>query len=353
MLKRLYRNLNYVMTLFLLLLVGCDQDSSFVAKLPTPVVPTIVFTATPEPTLTATPLPTVTPTPTSTITPTPTPTPLPTATQVPVSLEVAIQPELPLQGQTMTIKVQLDRAAMVSGDFDGQSLTFVYNSPTEAWALVGVPVWSAVGERPLVLDAISPDGQRTPLSRQVLVQEGSFITQSINLPDTQNFLLSDGLRPAEDRYMSDVLRQVSPQPLWNASFAIPAEGYRTSPFGAHRIYQGGEATGYHGGIDMAAAEGTTIMAPEAGVVVLAEPLFVRGNVVILDHGVGVHTLYFHLSSLQVTVGQSVARGDILGLMGTTGLSTGSHLHWEVRIGEIFVDPDEWIAQDFRVRTTQP
>ena len=349
MVTRFRAKLKYVIAVFVLFLVGCSDDQAPVATLPTPVVPTIVFTATASPTLTATIPPTMTPT----ATPTMTPTPIPTATQLPVSLQVAIEPEMPLQGRTMVIRVQLDRAATVNGDFDGQPLTFVYNTPTEAWALVGVPVWSAVGERPLLLEAVSPDGQRTSLSRQVVVQEFPFVVQNINLPDTQNFLLSNGLRPAENRYMSDILQQVSPKPLWNAPFAIPAEGYRTSPFGAHRIYQDGQAKGYHGGIDMGAPEGTLIVAPAAGVVVLAEPLFVRGNVVILDHGVGVHTLYFHFSALHVTVGQSVARGEVLGLMGTTGLSTGSHLHWEVRIGEIFVDPDEWMAQDFAVRATQP
>lgn len=264
-----------------------------------------------------------------------------------MTLNVNVVPEAPVQGQTMVVRVAMDRAGTINGDFDGQSLTFLYDSPTDAWALVGVPVWSEVGPRPLVLEAISPDGQHTHMNGIISVQQGEFIVQNINLPESRNSLLAAGLRPAEDRYMAEILRDVSPEPLWVGAFGIPAEGRRTSPFGAHRIYDGGQATGYHGGIDMAAAQGTGIFAPAAGVVVMAEPLFVRGNVIILDHGAGVQSLYFHLSELSVTLGQPVARGDLLGLMGTTGLSTGSHLHWEVRIGEIFVDPDEWLGQDFR------
>ena len=160
-------------------------------------------------------------------------------------------------------------------------------------------------------------------------------------------LLATGLRPAEDRYLRAVLENFTPEVLWSGPFLLPAEGFRTSPFGARRSYQGGPATGYHGGIDLAAPEGTAIYAAAAGVVVMAEPVFVRGNLVILDHGAGVHTLYFHLSQLNVTVGQRVTSGELLGLMGTIGLSTGSHLHWEVRIGDLFVDPDEWLTQEFR------
>jgi murein DD-endopeptidase MepM/ murein hydrolase activator NlpD len=245
------------------------------------------------------------------------------------------------------VRVTLDRAARVSGDFDGQALTFLYDSPTEAWALVGVPPWNETGERPLLVEAVAPEGQSTRVSRGIQVVERLFEVQAIEVPPEQAFILSTGLRPAEDAYLAPVLREVSPEPLWEGPFGIPAEGIRTSPYGAQRSYNGGAITSYHGGLDFAAPEGTGIFAPAAGVVVLVEPLYVRGNLVVLDHGAGVHTLYYHLSQANVVAGQRVARGELVGLMGSTGLSTGSHLHWEVRIGEVFVDPDEWLARDFR------
>ena len=79
-------------------------------------------------------------------------------------------------------------------------------------------------------------------------------------------------------------------------------------------------------------------APADGKVVLAEPLQVRGQVVILDHGLGVMSGYWHLSQIDVTAGQFVEEGQVIGLVGNTGLSTGSHLHWEVRVGGVPVDP---------------
>lgn len=295
------------------------------------------------------PTPTPTATPTATLTPTATPTPTATLTPTPQPPTLLLQAE-PLaaqQGQTVLVRVTLDRAATLNGDFDGQSLTFFYDSPTEAWALVAVPPWSALGPRPLLVEAVAPEGQRVWQEVSVSVQESAFAVQQIDVPPDQGELLRPGLRPAEDRYLDRLFQPASPQPLWQGTFLLPAEGVRSSPFGARRSYQGGPLVGYHGGLDIAAPEGTPVHAAAPGTVLLAEPLFIRGNVVVLDHGVGVHTLYFHLAELSVAAGQTVTQGQQLGLMGSTGLSTGAHLHWEVRVGGIFVDPDEWLTRPFR------
>ncbi len=318
-----------------LALMGCGGVAERVATL----------RASPTPTLTPTSTPTATPTATPTSTPSPTPTATPTLP--PPALTLRVEPESPAQGQTVRVHVALDRAAALTGDFDGQPLTFYYPSPTDAWALAGIPPWGTTGERPLVIEAIAPEGQGARLSRTVAVQPRAFELQEIDVGDEQERLLLAGLRPAEDAYLGAWVRDVSGPPLWEGAFGIPSLGIRTSPYGAQRAYQGGPVVSYHGGLDLAAAEGTAVVAAASGVVRLAEPLAVRGNVVVLDHGVGVHTLYFHLSQINVVPGQAVARGDLLGLMGTTGLSTGSHLHWEVRVGEVFVDPDEWLGRDFR------
>lgn len=299
------------------------------------------------PTITPTLTPSATATASHTPTPLPTSTPMPTPTPEPVTLGVVVSPERPAQGQTIQVRVTLDRAATLFGDWDGQPITFLYNSPTEAWAILPVAPWNAIGERFLLVEAVAPEGQRSYHQVVITVNETPFEVQYIDVPAEQADLLATGLRPAEDRYMRNVLENFSPEVRWNGVFLLPSEGFRTSPFGARRSYQGGAPTGYHGGIDLAAPEGTPIYAAADGVVVMAEPLFVRGNVVMIDHGVGVHTLYFHLSQLNVSVGQTVTAGELLGLMGTTGLSTGSHLHWEVRIGNVFVDPDEWLTQEFR------
>jgi murein DD-endopeptidase MepM/ murein hydrolase activator NlpD len=87
---------------------------------------------------------------------------------------------------------------------------------------------------------------------------------------------------------------------------------------------------------------------------MAEPLQVRGEVVILDHGWGVFSGFWHLSQIDVTAGQAVDRGDIVGLVGDTGLSTGPHLHWEMRVGGVPVDPLQWTQREFpRADTQEP
>jgi murein DD-endopeptidase MepM/ murein hydrolase activator NlpD len=81
-------------------------------------------------------------------------------------------------------------------------------------------------------------------------------------------------------------------------------------------------------------------------VALAEELTVRGKVVIIDHGLGVYSSYYHLSEITVQVGQNVEPGDPIGKVGSTGLSTGCHLHWEIRVGGVYVDPLQWTQQVF-------
>ncbi len=87
--------------------------------------------------------------------------------------------------------------------------------------------------------------------------------------------------------------------------------------------------------------GDPVFAAAEGGVVLAEPLQVRGGTVIVDHGLGVYSNYCHLSDLAVEQGETVSRGQLIGYMGSTGLATGTHVHWELRVGGVAVDPFEW------------
>ena len=105
-------------------------------------------------------------------------------------------------------------------------------------------------------------------------------------------------------------------------------------------------TSYHSGHDYGADTGEPVLAPITGTVVLAEPLQVRGKVVILDHGLGVFTGFWHLSQIDVEAGQVVGRGEQVGLVGNTGLSTGPHLHWEMRVHNMPVNPIQWMRQEF-------
>jgi len=129
-------------------------------------------------------------------------------------------------------------------------------------------------------------------------------------------------------------------------FEKPVEGPRTGVFGSQRLYNGEERS-WHNGVDWAAAVGTPVRAPADGVVRLARDTFMSGNLVMLDHGLGVSTVYAHLDRMDVRVGQSVRAGDVLGTVGTTGRSSGPHLHWGVFWGETPLDPLLWLAENDR------
>ncbi|WP_295163238.1 M23 family metallopeptidase [uncultured Brachyspira sp.] len=120
-------------------------------------------------------------------------------------------------------------------------------------------------------------------------------------------------------------------------YIMPSQGRYSSGFGAFRGYTKDYAR-YHQGFDIANTNGTPIMAANNGIVKVSRELFVRGNCVVIDHGEGVYSSYFHMSKLIAKEGQYVKKGDIIGLIGSTGMSTGPHCHWEMRAGNITFDP---------------
>jgi murein DD-endopeptidase MepM/ murein hydrolase activator NlpD len=147
--------------------------------------------------------------------------------------------------------------------------------------------------------------------------------------------------------MIEIWSQVSPDPRWEGPFRYPveAESLRiTSDFGTRRSYNGSEGASFHGGTDFGGGTGTPIYAPAAGKVVLAEPLTVRGNAVLIDHGLGLYSGYWHQSQIVAHEGQEVQAGDLIGYVGDTGLVTGPHLHWEMRLNGIAVEPLQWVMQ---------
>jgi murein DD-endopeptidase MepM/ murein hydrolase activator NlpD len=139
---------------------------------------------------------------------------------------------------------------------------------------------------------------------------------------------------------------VTPVPQWHGPFRLPLDTYlhQSATYGGRRSYNGGPYLTYHEGVDFSAYAGTPVLAPAAGTVVLAELLYVRGGAVIIDHGLGVFSGFYHLSAVHATPGQIVQPGDLLGEVGTTGLSTGNHLHWDLLINGVWVDATLWQEQ---------
>ena len=129
---------------------------------------------------------------------------------------------------------------------------------------------------------------------------------------------------------------------WFGSFKRPLVSDTTSPYGTQRLFNGQHGS-YHRGTDFRAGVGTPIYASNSGVVRLAKNLFYSGDIVIVDHGINIFTLYAHLSEIQVADGQIIARGQQIGLSGATGRVSGPHLHWAVKVNGVYVDPLQFLT----------
>lgn len=146
----------------------------------------------------------------------------------------------------------------------------------------------------------------------------------------------------EARTLAAAYERAARERLWRDPFRLPVEGSGTSGFGRARQYGPGGNVSRHQGEDVGVPEGTPVYATNAGEVRIADTYPIKGGWVMIDHGAGVSSHYFHLSALHVEKGQTVARGEVVGEVGSTGLSTGPHLHWEMRVGKTATDPLAWV-----------
>ena len=130
----------------------------------------------------------------------------------------------------------------------------------------------------------------------------------------------------------------SDEQYWSGAFLQPVEGRISTPYGVKRYVNGSATPERHGGVDIAAALGTPVQCPGDGVVEYAGFLQLSGNTIVLEHGGGLKSYFYHMDSLNVATGDRVEKGQLLGAVGTTGYSTGPHLHYEVKIGRESVSP---------------
>jgi murein DD-endopeptidase MepM/ murein hydrolase activator NlpD len=255
-----------------------------------------------------------------------------------------LEPLVAVQGQTVRVSVEMESEASIEGTFDGRALIFV-GGEGHYRTLIGIHAMASPGVYSLDLQA-TQDGRQVSLRSLVQVIEGTFPVQYLTFSEEKARLLDPKLVADEAERVWSVTTEVTLPGAWRSPFVAPIAGDPpiSTRFGTRRAYGSGPAKSYHGGVDYSVAEGMPVFCPAEGRVVLAEPLDVRGNAVIIDHGRGVMSGYWHLSRVGVAVGQEVGRGEVLGLVGSTGLSTGPHLHWEVRVMGIPVDPLQWTRE---------
>ncbi len=210
--------------------------------------------------------------------------------------------------------------------------------------LAGTPPNTASGELVLRLAARDTAGNVSEHVTRVLVDAATLPRQALVVPASLAALATGPVATGEASQLAALMVGVRPDRLWSGEFRmpLPAAAARTTGFGDRRDYADGHVV-FHGGFDLAAPEGTPVLAVATGAVAFAGSLPQRGNTVVLDHGWGVYSLYAHLVQPGVQVGQMVTQGQPVGAVGSTGLSTGPHLHWEIRLRGQAVDPAAWLA----------
>lgn len=247
------------------------------------------------------------------------------------------------QGRTLVIAVTLTTEAKLTANFEDRPV-MLSGSGKHYWGIVGVHALSEIGVYSVAFTATLPDGSQSAVAQNVVVSAGPYSTETIVVIPGREDLLDPNLVTAETQKMAYIWNQVTPQKQWEGAFRYPLDEIRiTSEFGTRRSYGEGPINGFHGGLDFGGS-GVPIYAPAGGTVVLAEQLLVRGNAVLIDHGMGLFSGYWHQSEIAVHPGDKVAAGDVIGYVGDTGLVTGPHLHWEMRLGGIAVDPLQWVQE---------
>jgi hypothetical protein len=211
------------------------------------------------------------------------------------------------------------------------------------WALVGIGAFAEPGLAPLTVDYTPTDGGNTiSLAQSIEITDFDYPVENINLDPQTSELLNPDTVNNELAVRAGIFSAYTPAKTWSGAFLPPAGGPYSSPYGIARSYNNGPVSSYHHGTDFLGDEGDPVYAAADGVVAFADRLDVRGNTIYIDHGASLISGYHHLSAINVTDGETVSTGQLIGAIGATGLVTGPHLHWEIIIHGVEIDGKLWL-----------
>jgi len=259
------------------------------------------------------------------------------------------------QGRTLQLTLVGEPGMQLVGSLASRSFPFFAISEAENIAvqsnyaaLQGIHAMLEPGFYPLVITGTLTTGELFTFSQPIYIKAGDYVYDPtlIVSPET----IDPAVTRPEDGQWTALVTPVTSDKFWNGQFQVPvppefAECY-PSRYGSRRSYNDGPYNFFHTGLDFCGNNTTDVLAPAAGRVVFAGPLTVRGNATVIDHGQGVYTGYLHQSELFVQAGDMVQPGQVIGKVGATGRVTGPHLHWEVWVNGVQVDPLEWLEKTF-------
>jgi len=252
-----------------------------------------------------------------------------------------------VEGQTGRVRIVTTEAMTVSGLFLDRGIAdAAEQGGTLHTLLLGVPIFTNPGVYPISLTLTNTAGQSVRITVNVQIVDGNYGSEYINLLADRAALLDPNVENAEQNLVQNIMNVFSPTRYWVGPMGLPAAASVISPFGLRRSFNGGPFDRFHTGTDFSGASGTPILAAAPGYVVFAGALNVRGNATIIDHGWGIFTGYYHQTEQYVSVGEFVSAGQVIGTAGATGRVSGPHLHWELWVNGVPVDPMQWVRQSF-------
>jgi peptidase M23-like protein len=241
---------------------------------------------------------------------------------------------------TLTSDAPLDEARVVLGESSREIAMEPVDGDRRYRALVGIDFEGPTGQRALRFEGRVPCGEKGTAVRGVAVRSGRFKVEKLRVaPEYVEPPESEKERIESDREkVAQVWKSGDPERRWSGPFLLPVDApIRRESFGSRRVFNG-EPRSAHSGLDLAAASGQPVRAPAPARVALADDLYFSGGTVILDHGEGLFTSYFHLSRIDVKAGQILGTGEAFAAVGATGRATGPHLHWSAKIAGARINP---------------
>ena len=257
------------------------------------------------------------------------------------NLRIESIPPTAKQGEVCLIKAYSHHLIKsIYAEFNGERFPLapsIRNGTSEG--LLGIDLSTTPGTYEIKI--MATDGSDNNYSSLFFLKivKGVFRTQKLSLPPSMVDLDAKTLQRVnnEANRLKALFQTFRDARMWKGAFISPLDGKISSTFGMERIINGKRRSS-HTGIDLESNAGMPVLASNTGKVALVDDLFFSGKSVILDHGWGFFSMYFHLSEAQVKEGDTVSRGEVVGWVGSTGRSTGPHLHWAIRMNQARVDP---------------
>ncbi|MBM4262008.1 MAG: M23 family metallopeptidase [Deltaproteobacteria bacterium] len=245
-----------------------------------------------------------------------------------------------LQGQIAELKVTGENLVKVEGRKGKEVLYFASNGSGVHTALLGVDVEAKPAQLKLSLKAFDDTGLQLHAEIPLTIKANAYHKESFNVPPSFDQMTPETLAEIrrEQAAFAKAFATTAQERFWETPFARPVpQEASASSFGARRVINGVPRPP-HTGTDLSSPTGTEVVASNHGRVVLVGHFFFAGGSVVIDHGGGLYSMYFHLSEFRVDEGAMVRRGDVVALSGGTGRVTGPHLHWGIRLNNTRVDP---------------